>query len=144
MTRKDSKCSRCDGLGKEADDDLFGSHKKGDECYSCKGTGIDCRYTDALVCPYCGREDSDSWELSESSSNHQCGSCEKNFTYETHTTRTFTASRAECLNGGEHLWGKPMDYVSYFYKRCQACDKSERTQKTADSAQESTNKESAK
>lgn len=132
-----NKCDRCNGVGKETDDDLFGSHKKGDECYSCKGAGIDCRYTSDLVCPYCGAEDSDSWELSESDSNHQCGSCEKFFTYETDTTRTFIAARADCLNGGEHTWGKPLDFESYFYKRCQSCDKSERMPKTVDSKGES-------
>lgn len=123
------KCDRCNGLGKESDDDLFGSHKKGDECYSCKGSGFETRYTDALVCPYCGHEDSDSWELSESDANHQCGSCEKFFTYETHITREFISSRADCLNGGMHRWGKPLDFETYLYKHCQDCEKSERTTK---------------
>lgn len=32
-------------------------------------------------CPYCGREDRDSWELGDDGEN-ECGSCEKTYHYE--------------------------------------------------------------
>ena len=44
----------------------------------------DTTYTDNIVCPFCGYEDHDSWEVDfgpgiEGDINHFCGSCEKEF-----------------------------------------------------------------
>ena len=125
---KHSKCSGCSGTGLE--DSLFKEKTDPPEkCYSCKGTGINHRYTDDLVCPYCGWIDLDSWERSEAADSTQCGECEKHFRYETETTRTFTSEKVDCLNGGEHNMNKPWDYGDYLFTRCNYCDYSKKLPK---------------
>ena len=39
-------------------------------------------YEDNLICPYCGYEDSDSWELDDEEDEHVCGSCGSTFAYQ--------------------------------------------------------------
>lgn len=43
----------------------------------------DCSYNDnACLCPYCGEEDSASWELIGDSGTTTCGHCGRDYTYE--------------------------------------------------------------
>lgn len=37
--------------------------------------------THEIVCPYCGHEMTDSWELSEDDDEYECEACEKTFHY---------------------------------------------------------------
>lgn len=63
------------------------------------------RNDDELKCPYCLREQSDSWELPSGESNIQCGHCEKYFVYDSEYTRTFISHKSPCLNGeADHQW----------------------------------------
>lgn len=85
---------------------------------------IDHELTDNLVCPYCGHEHMDSWEISDGPSFYTCHECDKNFNYDTEITRTFTSSKADCRNGGEHdfkLIGGLEGYYPDFYV-CRVCD----------------------
>lgn len=43
---------------------------------------IDHDYTDNIICPYCGAEYTDSWELSDNSGTEECSNCGKNFNFE--------------------------------------------------------------
>lgn len=87
---------------------------------------IDHEYTDNLICPYCGYEDQDSWELSESSDNYTCGDCSKNFTYNSSVSRTFTSQKADCLNGAEHNWRDWHNVLPELKQRsCRTCNKRE-------------------
>jgi len=54
---------------------------------------IDHKYTDEIVCPYCGSEHTDSWEYKEDSDEIQCGECEKEFTYERIVTVEYCTSK---------------------------------------------------
>ena len=54
---------------------------------------IDHKYTDQIVCPYCGNEHTDSWEFKEDSSEIQCGECEQSFTYERQVTVEYCTSK---------------------------------------------------
>ncbi len=92
---------------------------------------FDTSTTDNLICPYCGYEETDSWELGESSDNHQCGSCDKTFVYETEVSRSFTSSLAPCRNGGEHTWTQWMDFETCNWRRCRICEKSEKEARAA-------------
>lgn len=42
---------------------------------------IDHEYTYNLVCPYCGCEDDDAWELSDNEGETYCSRCGKQFAY---------------------------------------------------------------
>lgn len=86
---------------------------------------IDHELTDELVCPYCGYEFSDSWECGEDSDDYQCEKCSKRFVYTSDTTRTFTSSKADCLNGAPHDWKySPIFGPEYpDAKYCRACRK---------------------
>lgn len=58
---------------------------------------INHKYTSSIVCPYCGFEDGDSWELdSDGEDDYQCGSCEKEFSYERDISITYTTTKKEC------------------------------------------------
>lgn len=55
---------------------------------------IDTKYTDVLVCPYCGYQHRDTFEIEdaeEASKESYCDSCGKMFFYETETRRTFSS-----------------------------------------------------
>lgn len=39
-------------------------------------------YKDNLVCPYCDYEESDSWELPDSDTEHECGRCGATMSFE--------------------------------------------------------------
>jgi hypothetical protein len=90
----------------------------------------DCRSTEDLVCPYCGYVEGDSWELANSDDAHQCGKCEKFFSYDSNTVRYFSSSQVPCLNGEKpHGWvqmppypGEELDLRIPLVYRCRVCD----------------------
>lgn len=43
---------------------------------------IDHKYTNQIICPYCGYEEHDSWEIRGDNGEHECGDCGKEFQYE--------------------------------------------------------------
>ena len=45
-----------------------------------------------VVCPYCGYEDSDSWELSDSEDEHECGRCGATISFERAVTVEYNSS----------------------------------------------------
>jgi hypothetical protein len=50
-----------------------------------------------VVCPYCGYEEEDSWELDEDYyDDYQCGRCEKKFTVKIETERFYTSEKIDC------------------------------------------------
>lgn len=65
---------------------------------------FDCEYTNELVCPYCGEEQSDSWEIlsnSDECGDTDCQYCNKNFDY----SFSRSVSYSTTCKDGEH------DYV---------------------------------
>ena len=81
---------------------------------------IDHEYTREPVCPYCGKEQMDSFEMPEDGST-ECGECGKGFTFTSYISRTFTTKKCDCMNGdAPHTW---VDYGRY--KVCKTCDKRE-------------------
>ena len=53
-------------------------------------TEINNVYTSFIVCPYCGAEDQDCWEIKDNDGFIQCGSCEKKFYYERDISISYT------------------------------------------------------
>jgi hypothetical protein len=53
----------------------------------------DHEYTEEIVCPYCGEEQTDSWELSANSGELDCGNCENKFTYERDIQITYSTQK---------------------------------------------------
>lgn len=53
---------------------------------------IDTEHTSEVVCPHCGKAQSDSWEFKDSE-DVECGSCEKPFHVERHTSVTYTTTK---------------------------------------------------
>lgn len=49
-------------------------------------------YESNLICPYCGYEDNDSWELSDDDEEHECGSCGAIISYERVVTVEYNSS----------------------------------------------------
>lgn len=54
---------------------------------------IDYEYTDAIVCPYCGYEFSDCWEMADSNDELACYGCDKVFSYERIVDVTYKSSK---------------------------------------------------
>ncbi|TCO69529.1 hypothetical protein [Marinisporobacter balticus] len=52
-------------------------------------------YENNLICPYCGYEDKDSWELSDDDEKHRCGRCGAIVSYERVVTVEYNASPVE-------------------------------------------------
>jgi uncharacterized Zn finger protein len=92
---------------------------------------IDCEYTKEVVCPYCGIEFTDSYELVDAQDTDiqiECGDCGKTFIYITDCHITFSSRQVPCLNGESHDWHTPQKI--YFdedseYHTCKCCGKFE-------------------
>ncbi len=56
---------------------------------------IDHEYTYNLVCPYCGYEDKDEWELSDNEGETFCGRCDEEFAYTRHVSISYSTSKIE-------------------------------------------------
>jgi transcription elongation factor Elf1 len=59
--------------------------------------GIRTDYTRDIVCPHCGHEDRDSWEVGRGEEGdlgeQECGSCEKPFTAQRHVSITYSSEK---------------------------------------------------
>ncbi len=79
-------------------------------------------------CPYCGEDveinHDDGYGYSEDETHQQeCGACGKTFTYTTMIHFSYSPSKADCLNGGEHDYRKTATYPPEFARlRCKMCD----------------------
>lgn len=87
---------------------------------------IDHRYTQEVVCPYCGWEHSESCGLEDDSGHMECEDCEKYFTYERNYIVSYHTSKSCEQNGEQHQWGEPIEpflfndkYISS--KHCGIC-----------------------
>ncbi|SRR3972149_1020349 len=57
------------------------------------------KHTNQIICPYCGHEDDESWNLEEEGETQKtCESCEKEFNVEKEVSITYSTSRIECEN----------------------------------------------
>lgn len=81
-----------------------------------------------IECPYCGHEQDinhDDGYGYEEDTNHQqeCGKCEKTFIFNTSISFWYDAYKADCLNGGEHIYKPIPTAPAYFTKmRCELCE----------------------
>jgi transcription elongation factor Elf1 len=56
---------------------------------------FDTEYTDDSICPWCGKEQQDTWEVDSDSTILDCDYCEKPFHFERMTNVTFSTKRLE-------------------------------------------------
>ena len=50
----------------------------------------DCRYTQNLICPFCGDENHNSWEVHGDDGEINCGNCGKTMCYERQVDVTYS------------------------------------------------------
>lgn len=55
--------------------------------------GFDHEYTDEVVCPHCGYEFSDSWEMGDNDDGMDCPDCEKTFSMERIVTCEYSTDK---------------------------------------------------
>ena len=79
----------------------------------------DCRYKDEITCPYCGCEQSDSWEASDKG-NEKCSECGKEFCYERETECHYNSYCKEGMHNYQH---NPAPKIPDCYT-CEHCDSS--------------------
>ena len=79
---------------------------------------IDNKYTNELVCPYCGYEHSDSWELSEDCSEIDCGDCGKSFSYSRIVNVEYTTEKIKCNEKHDYLIDhRHITYIHWDYHK---------------------------
>jgi hypothetical protein len=83
-----------------------------------------------VECPYCETWNEichdDGFGLDENTKHEmQCERCEKYFVFETEITYLFSASKAACLNGGDHEWMIIECYPEFMTRRYCPCGMSE-------------------
>ena len=92
-------CYKCDDCG--AKDDLIIA-EDGVYCHDCLDKIInddikkfdgDTKYTSNIICPHCGYEDQDSWEMTKDSGEVNCSRCDKEFFVERDVTVTYSTSK---------------------------------------------------
>lgn len=57
---------------------------------------IDCKYTNEVICPFCGYEHSESWDISEGV--QECDKCAKKFYMTKDMTVEYSSTIIDCLN----------------------------------------------
>lgn len=67
--------------------------------------------TDEVVCPYCGQESSDSWELDDDGVT-ECYGCDKKFNYTKNISVDYSTSKIECKEG-KHNYVFESPHLSY-------------------------------
>jgi hypothetical protein len=84
--------------------------------------------TQDVECPYCeewqeiNHDDGQGYEEGVTH-QQQCIHCDKIFTFTTSIVFYYEAEKADCLNGGEHIWKTTHTFPKFFTKmRCQGCD----------------------
>jgi transcription elongation factor Elf1 len=63
---------------------------------------IDCNGTDEMVCPYCGHEQSESYEYlgdNKTQGTADCGECGKRMKWTAEYSVTYSTEQCKCLNG---------------------------------------------
>lgn len=58
---------------------------KNQQVFSGNKDASDINYTSEIVCPFCGNEVGDSWEM-EGEEDYECGNCQSHFSYQRHVT----------------------------------------------------------
>jgi hypothetical protein len=70
---------------------------------------FDTIFTAEIVCPHCGKENGDSWELRRDSGKTTCGWCDEEMQYERNVEVTYSTSkipdRTPTRQEGEHEQG---------------------------------------
>jgi NAD-dependent SIR2 family protein deacetylase len=70
-----------------------------------KTSFVDCAYTDAIICPYCGHKFSDSWEyMDEDSQITECDRCGRPFTLYTQTIVSYNTRPIAFDKVNDSLW----------------------------------------
>jgi len=81
-----------------------------------------------INCPYCNHaqdidRDNDGWHKEDGLHEQFCGNCEKYFTFTTYLSFSFTAYKADCLNGAEHEYTPNHTIPKEFTKmQCSMCE----------------------
>lgn len=83
---------------------------------------FDTRYTDTVICPYCGYDNGDDDGDGPRTGEEQCQECEKKFHCEPDYSVSYITRKVPCLNGEPHQW---RDNWGAFSKCCKHCLKIE-------------------
>lgn len=80
-----------------------------------------------IECPYCGKglniDHEDGYGYEEGVTHTQyCHHCDKEFVYTTSISYYYEVDKADCLNGGEHIWELTPTFPKYYADmQCKCC-----------------------
>lgn len=86
---------------------------------------IDHEYTSEIVCPHCGYESGDSWEMDDNDGSMDCGECEKDFNYTRIIAINYSTSKISC-DDRSHAYGLDSHFLhsdEHIWYRIEICDK---------------------
>lgn len=82
-----------------------------------------------IECPYCdfpqdiNHDDGQGYDENELH-QQECNNCGKTFTFTTYISYDYTPYKADCLNGGEHIFKPTSTFPVEFTKmECEGCNK---------------------
>lgn len=93
------ECHKCDGCGTR---EKICMYMDGVHCPTCRAKHVEKKiasfrgstlFTSEVVCPWCGYQNRDSWEMGEGT--HECGECERSFDMTRRTETTYTTTRTK-------------------------------------------------
>lgn len=91
---------------------------------------IDHRYTDTVICPYCGYDNGSDDGDGPPKGEQQCLSeeCQQKFNCEPYYSVSYTTYKVPCWNGEPHEWDKThwfADEDKKGHRSCKCCSKGE-------------------
>jgi len=82
---------------------------------------IDHENTDEIICPWCGKEVGDSWEMADDGKDETCGYCEKQFDYNRVIDVTYSTMRKKCEECEYELDKSRVSGTPYIYDKRNWC-----------------------
>lgn len=76
--------------------------------------------TDWPVCPYCGYDEPDPWEIETNETSIDCVNCGKKYAIEQIISRTFCSFKT-CQPKQPHDFGEWKDLIGYEVRYCRVC-----------------------
>ena len=65
---------------------------------------FDCDYKKTAVCPYCGYEEKDSWEMSDEEDERECPCCGGTYDYQRIVTVEYSSQPVKCPKPVKGKW----------------------------------------
>lgn len=90
----------------------------------------DHKYTEDIICPYCGYKDIDTLEIDEKNREIKCPDCGNFFAWCKHISVQYLTYKVCNKNNHDHEWSEWKDHstLGYKFRVCEGCNEIEKIQ----------------